>query len=137
MVVEVGHPPNLLFRSLQRLLDGLQQNLPFKTKPGGGLGGGLRATGAAALAGALSTGSLRNPVSKAKEKEYRKKETEAGKKRQMPSMGKDYKSQEKKLSPVKLMLLILMLLLLKLVKLANLLLPGVVKSTTPNLNEHP
>ena len=36
-----------------------------KTKPGGGIGQ-LRGMGTAALAGALATGSMRNPVSKAK-----------------------------------------------------------------------
>ena len=68
-----------------------------KPKTGGGIGQ-LRGLGTAALAGALATGSMRNPISKAKEKEYRRKEAEAGKKRKMPSMGKDYKSKEKDLS---------------------------------------
>jgi hypothetical protein len=67
-------------------------------KPGMRGGGNLRNMGVAALAGALATGSLRNPVSKAKEKELRKKEAAAGKKRPMPSMGKDYKKKEKELS---------------------------------------
>ena len=67
-------------------------------KPGMRGGNNLRNMGVAALAGALSTGSLRNPVSKAKEQELRKKEAAAGKKRPMPSMGSDYKAKEKKLS---------------------------------------
>ena len=71
----------------------------FTPKKAGMRGGGnLRGMGVAALAGALSTGSLRNPVSKAKERELREKEAAAGKKRPMPSMGKDYKAKEKELS---------------------------------------
>lgn len=69
-----------------------------KAKPGAGLRSGLRITGATALAGALSSGSLRNPVTKAKEAELRRKEAKAGKNRKMASRGKNYKSQEKELS---------------------------------------
>jgi len=74
-----------------------KNRVPAKPGMKGGAGV-LRTMGSAALAGALSAGSLRNPVSKAKEKELRKKEAKAGKKRPMPSMGKDYKKQEKELS---------------------------------------
>ena len=104
-------------------------------KPGMRGGGNLRNMGVAALAGALATGSLRNPVSKAKEKELRKKEAAAGKKRPMPSMGKDYKKKKKKNLAAKQLLLTLTKLLPKHVGLAKKLLRGVVNGIQLNSNK--